>query len=631
MSFKLRVCRWLAITGLACAAGVPFHAAGAFAPQASEYAVVETLGGDQLKPQVSLGGAGGYIVWQDNFTDGSGYSVVARRLNASLSGQWNSFRVNQQAQGDQENPQIVLNNDGGAVIVFEGSQTGNKDIYAAFLRADGTFATVDVRVNTTTNEEQVSPAVACLQNGNIVVVWESFEQDGSYRGVYGRVFTSLGTPVGDEFTINSTTAWNQRTAAVAALANGNFAVTWVSELQRGEQTVDVYARVFGPTGLAVSEELLVNTATNTCGHPSLTAINSGGFLIAWSQKSPTIKDSSLDLPENSWDVVLRRFAASGKPQSAPVRVNGQSYGDQYAPKISMLADEGLVVWTSLAQDGSREGVYGRYVTVDGALNSAEFRVNTTTISQQLQPAVANDGASRFLVVWSSFTGLDNSFDLFAQRYATELAPLAAASAPVVSALSQSKLSVTWPPLEGYVGVTYELYIDGASSPVQVTSNLYTLTGLVSGSGHTFSLGLRLADGRVSPRSTEVAATTWGEDENGDGLPDDWQRQFWGANSTLWAASNADTDGDGVSNWREFLAGTNPQDISSVLKSQIQRAKQVTTLSWNTQSNLVYQVQVSTNFNSWSNLGAPRFAPGASDAVPVDGSLGVSYYRVIRVR
>jgi hypothetical protein len=48
-------------------------------------------------------------------------------------------------------------------------------------------------------------------------------------------------------------------------------------------------------------------------------------------------------------------------------------------------------------------------------------VNTTTVSRQIQPAVASDGVSRFLVVWSSFVG-DTSFDLFAQQFLQTVSP-----------------------------------------------------------------------------------------------------------------------------------------------------------------------------------------------------------------
>lgn len=52
------------------------------------------------------------------------------------------------------------------------------------------------------------------------------------------------------------------------------------------------------------------------------------------------------------------------------------------------------------------------------------------------------------------------------------------------------------------------------------------------------------------------------DGDGNGLPDEWERLHFGS---VRINSSADPDGDGVSNWAEYVAGTNPNDASSVLK------------------------------------------------------------------
>ena len=54
------------------------------------------------------------------------------------------------------------------------------------------------------------------------------------------------------------------------------------------------------------------------------------------------------------------------------------------------------------------------------------------------------------------------------------------------------------------------------------------------------------------------------------------------------------------------------------------------LNWNTQPGATYQVQVTTNFTTWSNLGSPRFAAGATDSIIIGGN-SASYYRIVLLR
>ena len=50
--------------------------------------------------------------------------------------------------------------------------------------------------------------------------------------------------VGTEFQINQFSSYNQRTPAIEALDGGGFAAVWVSEQQRFENSIDLFARVF---------------------------------------------------------------------------------------------------------------------------------------------------------------------------------------------------------------------------------------------------------------------------------------------------------------------------------------------------------------------------------------------------
>jgi hypothetical protein len=393
----------------------------------AEYCITGPLPADQVQPALALGSSGGILVWQAAQGDGHGWGIQAQALDNAFKKVGNPFRVNQYGAREQELPQVALLKDGGAVFVWQGGMGGRYNIYARFLSKDNVWLTGDVLVNTYTGNHKRHAVVAVLENKNVVVSWGSFNQAGaaSMQDVYCRIFTPAGEKVGEEFRVNQVAAYNQRDPAIAPLSGGGFVVSWVSEQQtRGpavsvdplasyfptnRPSVDVYMRIFDPNGSAVIAETLVNKSYNVCATPSVAAGQDGGFMVAWAERD-------LGVRTNGWDVFVRPFSAAGL--GGDVRqVNTYTYGDQFSPRVGSAGSDYLVVWTSLSQDGSWEGVYGQFLRGNGAYSGSEFRANTATVNRQMQPTVASDGGGRFLVVWSGFVGIRNGFDLFGQTYA----------------------------------------------------------------------------------------------------------------------------------------------------------------------------------------------------------------------
>ena len=252
------------------------------------------LPGDQVYPDAAITTNGGFVVWQDNITDGSGWGISARQLDGTLSGALSTFRVNSQGTNDQENPRVALLKNGGAVFVWQGGVESFQHIYARYLTSAGTFLTTTDLVVSSTSFYQSSPAVATLNNSNVVVVWSSYNEAGcgnSLQDVYAQLLSPTGQAVGGEFLVNEFTSFNQRSPAVAALANGGFVVAWVSEQERqitvgsGESnsvanafvsgivtaSVDVYARLYSSSGTPVGNEFLVNNDLKPSAAPSVAA------------------------------------------------------------------------------------------------------------------------------------------------------------------------------------------------------------------------------------------------------------------------------------------------------------------------------------------------------------------------
>jgi hypothetical protein len=632
--------------------GVPglLLAEGTYVTNGAEYSVAGAKPGDQVHPALALGPNGGFLAWEDNATSSSGLSVSALRLDANFAASLSSFKINSSTPGDNEHVQVSLLDGGSAAFAWQGGTFGYQHIYARFLSSSNTWLSGDIQVNSSTNYYQLSPAIATLNNGNVVVVWSSLNQysSSSLQDVYGQVFSPLGQKIGNEFIVNQFTAYNQRTPAVAALSTGGFVVAWISEQERNLAgmnpplsmasqlvlpSVDVYARLFSAAGTAVNNEFLVNTDSNVCANPSIAPGAGGSFLIAWGQK-----DTQVEL--NSWDVFARPFSGSAAG-GAVSRINTQTYGDQFAPRVSAAGSDFLAVWTSLAQDNSMDGVFGQFLHADGSTNGGEFQVNTTWINKQMHPAVSSDGTGHFLVAWTSFIGGVSSFDLFAQRYASTGQTLQPMAAPFVyipfitsNGVYQPSIVVSWPALSGLPVDHYALFADGTLATSQST-NTWTMTaanGLTASSTHTFQVAAVSTDGSRTPLSPAAIATTWGG-YNWSGIPFEWMSQYYGMDSSKWPSANVSLGQGGPTLYQVFLTGGNPLNSATWLQTSLQvthvQGQPVYLLHWNTQPGLTYQVQTSTDMMSWTDFQSPRFAADVTDSVSVPKN-NLQYYRLVRL-
>jgi hypothetical protein len=90
---------------------------------------------------------------------------------------------------------------------------------------------------------------------------------------------------------------------------------------------------------------------------------------------------------------------------------------------------------------------------------------------------------------------------------------------------------------------------------------------------------------------------------GDGIPDTWRLIYFGTISNLLSAANLDPDGDGASNWQEYVAGTNPMDPTSVLTLTPMAPAPNFSVQWPSVPGKTYLVQSSTSLFStnWTTL------------------------------
>jgi hypothetical protein len=99
------------------------------------------------------------------------------------------------------------------------------------------------------------------------------------------------------------------------------------------------------------------------------------------------------------------------------------------------------------------------------------------------------------------------------------------------------------------------------------------------------------------------------DTDGDGVEDSWANQYLGHSPLTIADKLADKDGDGASNYDEFVTGTNPDDAASVFKiTSIARGDDAAVvLQFSHVETKAYRIWYSDNLAVWNEVSDPLFA------------------------
>jgi hypothetical protein len=210
----------------------------------------------QQLPQAAFDGAGRFVIaWYSNTQDGSGYGVYAQRYAADGARLGGEFRVNSYTTEDQMFVAADAAPEGDFVVTWSsfGQDGSGRGVYAQRYDGSGAPRGGEFQVNSYTIFDQTSPVVAVAEAGRFVVAWSSFSQDGSSYGAFAQRFEESGARLGAEFRVNVFTPGVQATSDVAVDRVGNITTSVISNLQDGND-YGVFGRRYGgllPTALAV--------------------------------------------------------------------------------------------------------------------------------------------------------------------------------------------------------------------------------------------------------------------------------------------------------------------------------------------------------------------------------------------
>jgi hypothetical protein len=342
--------------------------------------------------------------------DGGNYGIFAQRFDSAGVPKNSELLVNTFTRTRQRAPSVAAASDGAFVVVWESfNQDESRDgVFGQRFDGAGRPSGGEFQVNTHTREIQVNPVVAAAPGGDFVVVWSSYEQDGSDEGVFGQRYDSGGRPRGGEFRINTTTSSRQQDPAVGVASDGAFVVVWRSRHQDGDDD-GVFGQRFDSTGARRGGEFLINSYTTGAQRaPAIAVAPAGDFVVVWHSVKQDGNDSG---------VFGQRFDGAGRPRGFEFQVNDYTRESQRFPAVTMTGDGGFVVtWYSLEQDGDDNGIFSKHFRSDGLPREPEFQVNTYTTGIQRAPALAAAPDGSFVVVWQSDGQDVDRWGVFGQRF-----------------------------------------------------------------------------------------------------------------------------------------------------------------------------------------------------------------------
>ncbi len=424
-------------------------------------------------------------VWESLNRESAGsYGIYGQRFMADGTPVGAEFLVSSTVLSDQRMPAVSMNAYGAFVVAWEGQVSLSPTypgIYVQRYDAGGVALDTEIAVAGTLQLSANEAAVAMNASGAFIVVWEENGPEG--RDIAARIFDADGSPMGEAFTVNQTTAGNQRQPQLVMVNAGYFAVTW-----NGNGIGDdagVFARLFGPTGTPLTDEVLLNTTTT--GTQSFSAIardGNGEFIVVWSGNGTG----------DTAGVFARRMTPAGVPTASEFRISGTTTGTQQRPSVAFDPHgEYVVSWSGFGGPDT-SGIYAREYWSNDIPKAAEYPLNTTTAGIQINASVASTGDNGYVVAWHG-PGAGDTAGVFGRllansaptisttgwnvSYTEDGTPVVVDSALEVSdadsliASATVQISLNFAPSEDSLVFIDQLGITGSWDPV---TGILTLTG-----------------------------------------------------------------------------------------------------------------------------------------------------------
>jgi hypothetical protein len=290
--------------------------------------------GDQWAQAIaSDGGSGAIIAWEDYrpyySIDGHDNYIYVQAVDYYGTVKWPADGLLMcNATGRRNEPEIIPDGSGGAIITWSDVRSGNRDIYAQAITETGwtrwTWNGIEI---CTAGGHQYNPEMVSDGSGGAIIVWYD-SRNGNYD-IYAQAVDASGTVrwAADGIPICTATGI-QYNAAIAPDGAGGAVIAWC-DARNGD--VNIYAQAVDASGTVKwdANGIAVSTAAVTEGVVYITTDGAGGAIVSWG-----------DYRNGDCDVYAMRVEEYGytgdrSPVTVPHLSVSQNYPNPFNPSTTV--------------------------------------------------------------------------------------------------------------------------------------------------------------------------------------------------------------------------------------------------------------------------------------------------------
>ena len=384
--------------------------------------------------------------------------TVIRNVGTGNSIEFIEMRSSQTGRFDRQNVAAVFRQ--AEVVTVDADVAVNPVTLVEAIRVDTGTLHTPIRLNGNTEGNQDNLEIAMRPGGGYIAVWRDNTGGGQIKG---RLFDADGSPVADEFRIDSNENSNTSSGLprLAVHSDGSFAVVWTDRVSRGASTVtEVEMRRYDASGRSISG---VTAPLGALQHqdgrdrtsPDIVALADGGYALSVVSHSQSFYTHILD---NTGSVTYTGIQSSSLEPSAGHTVASALLSNGNYVQVSQEGNSGQI---KLQVNRANGRSAGRRVTVDLAGGGRAAGVSVSALE-----------GGGFVVAYAS------SGNLVIGRYNNDgstngsvtVLNLNSASRPEIEALTGGGYFATWHESGGVFGQRFQADGTASGSEIMITGD-----------------------------------------------------------------------------------------------------------------------------------------------------------------